>query len=421
MNANASALDPIIELIPARPAVSRNVEGTLDVLIRVSAPTVDRTDMKRLPLNVGVVLDRSGSMAAANKLNFAKQAAAHLVRSLADSDTVSIVIFDEEVEALVPATRVGAAHDAILRRIASIVDRGSTDLHGGWLEGGTQVAGVMREGALNRVLLLSDGIANIGVVHPQVICEHVRGLMQRGVSTTTLGVGLDYNEDLLQAMAEAGDGNYYFIENPSQLPSLFEAELAGLSTTLGTKVSLEVAGRGDAEVLDVLNDFPRAASGRHMLPNLVENRPVEIIARLRLPAVDEAEMRVCRVRRAWDDRETRMRHKVLVKFALPTASEQEVVEMAEDARVRERATLLAIARDKRRAGQDLARGDHAAARARFARSMQLCQTLPSTPRTQEELEDLRQLTQTIDDGDYVRTSKRTKSSAYRTSTSRLTH
>src|SRR5688572_18825614 len=104
---NPIEMDPLVEFIPVRPAVPRGVESTLDALIRISTPPPLKTVGPRLPLNLGIVLDRSGSMAAENKLSYAKQAADHLVRALADEDTVALVIFDDEVKTLAAAGPVG--------------------------------------------------------------------------------------------------------------------------------------------------------------------------------------------------------------------------------------------------------------------------------------------------------------------------
>ena len=133
------------------------------------------------------------------------------------------------------------------------------------------------------MLLLSDGLANVGVVDPNTIAAEARGLAARGVGTTTMGVGDDYNEDLMEAMARAGDGRYYYIESPAQLVDIFQTELQGLMDTLGQKVSLGLEPKAGAAVADVLNDLEKAPTGRLMLPNLVVDMPVLVVVRLNLP------------------------------------------------------------------------------------------------------------------------------------------
>ena len=120
-------------------------------------------------------------------------------------DRVSVVAFDDTTETVIASTP--AADKARLKAgIARIDARGSTALHAGWVEGGVQVGAHLAPGHLNRVILFTDGQANVGETRPDAICNDVHGLATRGVSTSTLGIGADYNEDLLEAMARSGDG-----------------------------------------------------------------------------------------------------------------------------------------------------------------------------------------------------------------------
>src|SRR5262249_26253246 len=150
----------------------------------------------------GLVLDRSGSMAAQNKIGFAREAAAYAVQQLLPTDRVSVTIFDDQVKTLVPNT--GAEDKGrIVDLIQGVRPGGSTDLHGGWKEGGARVGKTLRGGGLTRVLLLSDGLANVGETSPDAIATAVNRLAREGVSTTTMGLGDDYNEDMLEAMARS--------------------------------------------------------------------------------------------------------------------------------------------------------------------------------------------------------------------------
>src|SRR6185312_12520580 len=152
----------------------------------------------------------------------------------------------------------------------------------------------------NRVILLSDGLANEGVTDPNTIAGEAKALAARGVSTTTMGLGDDYNEDLMQAMGEAGDGDYYYIESPLQLVDIFHTELMGLMANAGQKVSLGIEPQGGSTVAEVLNDLDRNALGRLMLPNLVVGMPISVVVRLQIPALS-GETEVCRFRLAWDE------------------------------------------------------------------------------------------------------------------------
>jgi Ca-activated chloride channel family protein len=171
------------------------------------------------------------------------------------------------VEVLVPGIPVNYKNE-IQKKIATIEPRGWTNLHSGWLEGSLQVSQHLQPQQLNRVLLLSDGLANAEETNPNTIAHHVQGLAQRGVSTTTLGLGEDYNEDLMELMAQSGDGNYYFIESPEQLNAIFQAELQGIMATIGQKVSLGIRPGANVVLLDVFNDLDKTEFGRYKLSNL---------------------------------------------------------------------------------------------------------------------------------------------------------
>jgi Ca-activated chloride channel family protein len=142
-----------------------------------------------------VVIDRSGSMAG-EKLAFVKQAALDLVRRLGTKDQLSLVAYDTTVEVLVPPMAVdGKAPFG--RAIQGLQSRATTNLSGGWLQGCEFVVKGLAEKQVNRVLLLTDGLANVGVTDPNALAAMTRQRRAEGITTTTLGVGLDFNEDLL--------------------------------------------------------------------------------------------------------------------------------------------------------------------------------------------------------------------------------
>jgi Ca-activated chloride channel family protein len=345
---------PTINFIPLRAAVSSDSPTTLDVLVRIIPPTTE-FELKRPTLNIGLVIDRSGSMQG-KKIEYARQAACYAVDQLLATDRVSVTIYDDLVETLVPST---PATDkiSITRQIERIQSRNSTDLHAGWVQGGVQVSQHLNPEHLNRVILLSDGLANQGQTNPKAIASDVQGLARRGVSTTTMGVGDDYNEDLLEAMASSGDGNYYYIESPEQLPDIFQMELQGLMATIGRRVTLGIEPQGGVEVADVLNDLEVTRKGRFRLPNLVIGNPFVVVVRLKVPAIAQA-TDLCYFRLAWDDPEQQERQKIRVPLQLPVVAGADLEEFPLNPEVQQQVALMMSGRAKKEAVQKVDRGEY---------------------------------------------------------------
>jgi len=378
---------PTVELLPLHGAIVTGQPVTLDVLVRITPPTV-QLDNDRTPLNLSLVIDRSGSMRG-TKMHYAREAAKFAVENLLPSDRISVVLFDDRIETLVPST-LATDKNTLREKISQVHSRGSTALHAGWVEGGTQVGQYLNPDQLNRVIVLSDGLANVGETRPDAIASDVHGLAQRGVSTTTLGIGDDYSEDLLAAMARSGDGNFFHIESADQLPEIFETELSGLSATLGQRVSLGVEPQSGVKVMDVLNDLDQTDTGRYKLPNLVVGSPINVVVRLQIPAPSQsAEM--LKVRLAWDDSDQKGRQVLRAGLELPLVGAEQFSDFPANEVVQEQVALLMAARARREAIEFTDRGDYAAASASLqnARMAMACMA-PSAALLEEQsiLEDL---------------------------------
>ena len=177
---------------------------------------------------------------AGDKIRYAKQAANYVIDQLTPQDYVSIVIYDHEVNVIQTATPV-RNKNLIKAKIDAITDRGNTNLMGGALEGYQQVQQFYNASNINRVLLLSDGLANQGITNPTQIRSMIQSKTRNeGISISTFGVGLDYNEDLMTTMAEHGAGNYYFIGKPGDIPGIFARELNALNESIAMGASLKI-------------------------------------------------------------------------------------------------------------------------------------------------------------------------------------
>jgi len=235
-----------MEVKPAQRVILAGEQQSLYVLITFQARELSASQQQQRPqLNLGLVLDRSGSMESHDKLEYTKVASCLLVDMLQPQDRLAVVEYDEEITVLWPSTPVEAPL-MIKGLIRGLSPRGGTNLMGGLEAGVEQVREHLSSAGIHRVLLLSDGLANQGVTRPQAILHRVQEFRRQGITVTTLGVGLDYNEDLMQMIAKHAAGRYYYIENPAQMSRIFQQEMEFIFQTIARDVQLVYSPRGTA-------------------------------------------------------------------------------------------------------------------------------------------------------------------------------
>src|SRR5215217_4123863 len=237
--------------------------GEATLLVRVLAAAVGEAEAGRAaPLDVAFVLDRSGSMQG-NKLDLAKEGVDLAVARLRDADRAALIVYDDEVDIVQPLAAATPRLKASLRLALHGVDPGgSTYLSGGWVAGCHQLAEappVANAGStasrIRRVILLTDGLANVGILDPTVLARHAGELRRRGIATTTVGVGQDFDEGLLSAMAEAGGGNFQYVASPNGLRAFFSHELQELFSVAATGLTVTLILPPGAEA-ELVSAFP---------------------------------------------------------------------------------------------------------------------------------------------------------------------
>jgi len=210
---------------------------------------------RRAPINVALVLDRSGSMSG-EPLRAAREAAQRFAGFLGADDRLAVVAFDDEARTVFGPAPAG--DPSALEAIRRIGPGGSTNLSGGWLMGQRHVQARPVDGT-NRVVLLTDGQANVGVTEPARLEGLATDSAARRVSTTCIGFGPQFNEDLLRAMAQGGRGNFWYVENTEQMAGIFGEEIEGLVTLLAQNVEIEVRPRTPRLAgVSLLQPFPVA-------------------------------------------------------------------------------------------------------------------------------------------------------------------
>ncbi len=198
---------------------------------------IERSE-RRTPVNVAIVLDRSGSMSG-DKMWKAKEAAKMAIGRLQRDDIVSIVAYNHTVSVLVPATKV-SDRGQIYNQIDSLRADGNTALFAGVSKGSAEVRKFLAENNVGRVVLVSDGLANVGPSSPGELADLGYSLVKEGISVSTIGLGTGYNEDLMTALARASDGNHAFAENADDLARIFNYEFGDLLSVVAREVIVEV-------------------------------------------------------------------------------------------------------------------------------------------------------------------------------------
>jgi len=215
--------------------------GTLErAIVKVSLDGVrSLRPESRTPVNLCLVIDRSGSMNG-EKIEKARAAALEAVSRLSDDDVFSLVVYNNSVETLIPARRVGDGGD-LESQIRSIRAFGGTALHGGVQQGASELRHSIEDRRyVHRLILLSDGLANVGPSSPDELARLGAALVQEGISVTTIGVGLDFNEDLMTRLARRSDGNTYFVASSHDLPAIFRQEIGDVLSIVARQVVVTV-------------------------------------------------------------------------------------------------------------------------------------------------------------------------------------
>lgn len=279
---------------PAVPLGALRVEAGLDrlqvlgqgeerfLVITVDAPerggdTIDR------PVDLAVVLDASGSMSDRGKIDYARQAAKLLANSLDADDRFSLITFNDSARTLIPAMPV-RDHHALERAIDGIFYGGGTNLFAGLEQGGDQVLNSVQPGMVGRVVVLSDGHANVGLTTPSAFAKLSSDLSAGGVAVSAIGLGRDYNEDLLAQMADIGGGTYDWVDDPRNLPVVLADELERTASVVARGVQVNVQLPPNVQPLDVLGWDARQVDGgwNVWLGDVYAGETRKIVARVRV-------------------------------------------------------------------------------------------------------------------------------------------
>nr|WP_039932645.1 von Willebrand factor type A domain-containing protein [Streptomyces viridochromogenes] len=196
-------------------------------LVRVGLATrsAERTG-ERLPAALTFVIDVSGSMSEPGRLDLAQESLSVMTDRLRDDDSVAIVTFSDEAETVLPMTRLDGNRDEIQDVISDLATQDSTNLGAGVETGYETAVEGLREGATNRVVLVSDALANTGDTDADTILERIAGeRREHGITLFGVGVGSDYGDALMERLADRGDGHTVYVSGPDEAHEVFCEEL----------------------------------------------------------------------------------------------------------------------------------------------------------------------------------------------------
>jgi len=224
-NVLAEAVEPLyIDAALDRPVVPADRDENVVVQIKIKPERI-QSDGERSPVNLSLVLDRSGSMSG-EKIRDAIEAAQIAVGRLGPRDLVSVIIYNHEVETLAESQYATSDNIASIRRaLKKVKSGGNTAIYAGLNRAAAELRRKADSGYVNRMVLLSDGLANSGPSKVSDFRSLAQVFASEDIVVSTVGLGLDYNEDIMTTLAQAGQGNTYFCEDPRDLPRIFGAEL----------------------------------------------------------------------------------------------------------------------------------------------------------------------------------------------------
>ena len=279
-----SANHPLeIVLTPLKAGLVSDANARLQVLVRLRAQ--DDPAITRTPLSLAIVIDRSGSMSG-EKLIAAKECTRELINRMHDDDEVSIVVYDTSVDVVLELMPVRSARVQLAACLSSFQTGGQTALHAGWLKGAEVLAPRSSGTRMCRVMLISDGQANHGETSVDRICAQVSELARSGISTTTVGIGMGFNETLMTEMAIAGQGAALYGDRAEDLAEPFDAEISLLSRLAWRDVTLTIAG--GVHHWTMHNDYAQNVDGSWRLPSIAAKS--EAWMALSVPMLDAIRM-----------------------------------------------------------------------------------------------------------------------------------
>jgi Ca-activated chloride channel family protein len=380
--------------------VAVEATDTVTVMLDLKAPEAPSDPSVERPQHTAiVVLDRSGSMDG-HRLSAAKRALIDLVARLDDRDVFGLVTFDSQVEVVIPAGKVGdLGREAIAGTVASIQTRGMTDLSSGYLRG-LQEARRVSGPAGATIVLLSDGHANSGVTDAAQLRQVAANGSAQAITTSTIGIGDGYDENLLAEIATGGSGNHSFARDGDAAAAALAGEVEGLLSKTVQAASLLITPTSDVVAIKVLNELPtNAVAGRVMaeLGDFYSGETRKLLIEFSVPAMAALGLAtIAEMTLGYVELPALQQHTVTLPVAVNVVPADVAANRVPAPEVHREKLLLSAQKAKRDSEDALARGDYSAARSSLDLASVSLAALPDELRDDEVADEITWLTETRD-------------------------
>ncbi len=221
------------------------------VRVGITGPRPGRK-LQRPLVNLAIVIDRSGSMQG-NKIAYTREAVVGALNLLSPDDIITIVAYDSDVNVVVPATKM-TDKDVVVEAIRAIQPGGNTALFAGVSKAAAELRKFHDPRRVNRIIVLSDGLANIGPSAPGELASLGASLRKENITVSTMGLGLGYHEDLMLELAALSGGNHHFVQQEKNLAQAFQREFSDLLSVMAQEIDIRVQVPGEVVPTRVLGN-----------------------------------------------------------------------------------------------------------------------------------------------------------------------
>ena len=382
--------------------IIKDGEGHIYLEVKLQAGLSKKQD--RPPLSIAIVLDRSGSMSG-QKLVDAKAAAIYLVENLNDNDKVTVITYGSDVTVVQEIITVSDKNrEKIITLIRNIRDQGNTNLSGGLEAGQKQLLAGLSARGVNRILLLSDGLANRGITDLAGLRSLSSEIQKQQITITTMGVGVDYDEDLMTAVAQTGGGNYYFIQASNQLQEMFNKEFEGMAGTIAIETNLVMTLPDGAKVEEVYG-YPHQDHGNTAIVPLHSfwaKQEKSLLVKLKVPTLALGEQDVVKLKLTYHNVEDNKGSSSETAFLRIICTDQEPdVTGGMDTTVVERVQEIEIARTNEEAMKLYKKGEVEKAKETIKRQRVKTKSVNKAVKSEKLDEEMGEMESLMDDMDNI--------------------